>query len=74
MDTANLQQLISLLQAAGVAYYKDATVELVFNPAVPKQIASLESGPTEKALPDIFKKLPANYSHPALLGMIKFGE
>lgn len=77
MELAKLRELVSFLRDCGVAMYKDSEVELVFNAAVPtRQAIPLPSGDVtpERKLPEVFSKLPANYSHPSLLGQLKIGS
>lgn len=71
MDTAKLKELVAFLRDAGVAYFKDASVELIFAPQVAGHVVQAHPADVERNLPDVFKKLPGNYSHPSLLKMAK---
>lgn len=70
MDVNELQKLIQMLRAEGVEYLKDGQLELYLRPSItaasiPHPRMSNEGSEAEP-LPEVFKKLHPNYSHPAL--------
>ncbi len=68
MDLNKLQQLITMLRAAGCEYYKTPELELYLrperHPAVPVVLDKPLEAPEPR--PEVYKRLNPNYSHPSL--------
>lgn len=67
-DINELKSLVTFLRDSNITYYKsapDGTLEIVLGPA-PAAPVRLEPEKAAEPLPEIYKRLPANYSNPSL--------